>query len=294
MTSADSVQALIARGEACLVDGHPDLAVTAFRQALLLRPRDSAALRGLGKAQLDTGQRTQAIESFAQALALVPYDLYAAHMLAALSGENTKGAAGYVPDLFDTYADNFDAHLTGPLQYRIPQAIHDMLADRAPLGSVLDIGCGTGLVGAALNEMVAAIDGIDIAPKMTRKAHERGIYRHLRTGDALEVLALDPELSGPYDLVTAADVFVYIGPLEAVFATVASLLAPGSLFVFSVENTTGEQPSLRSSGRFAHPAPYIARLANQFGFSLSAEQAHPIRQERDQPIAGTLYLLART
>lgn len=153
-------------------------------------------------------------------------------MLASLSGQTGTQATGYVSDPFDTYAEDFDAHLTGTLHYRIPQAIRTVLAERAPLDTLLDLGCGTGLVGAALSDLVAAMDGIEIAPKMTRKAHERGIYRHLRTGDALDTLAADVELHGPYDLITAADVFVYVGPLEATFAAVAAILTAGACSLF--------------------------------------------------------------
>lgn len=291
MSNHDTPEALVARGEALRNDGQPEGAVAAFSAALDLRPADSAAWRGLAKAQLDLGDLVAAKASFARALAIVPYDRYAAHMLASLSGQVKPSETGYVSDLFDTYADDFDAHLTGTLNYRIPDAIGALLAEHAPLGTLLDLGCGTGLVGAALSDMAAAMDGIDIAPRMTRKALERGIYRHLRTGDVQDVLANDPALGGPYDLVTAADVFVYLGPLEAIFAAVATVLAPQGLLVFSIETATGEEPVLRASGRFGHSPSYIARLARQHGFTVASAQDHPIRQERDQPIPGMLYLL---
>ena len=293
MSAHETPEALIARGEALRSSGRPGESVAAFSAALALRPRDSAAWRGLGKAQLELRDLTAARASFAQALAIVPYDRYAAHMLATLSGQADTQATGYVSDLFDTYADDFDAHLTGTLHYRIPEAIRALLAARAPLGTLLDLGCGTGLVGAALSDMVAAMDGIDIAPRMVRKALERGLYRHLRTGDLLDCLVNDPALRGPYDLVTAADVFVYLGALEAVFATTATILAPHGMLVFSVETATGDEPVLRASGRFAHPPAYIARLADQHAYRMITRESHPIRQERDQPIAGALYLLTR-
>ena len=208
MSPSESPEILIARGDVLLANGQLADAVAAFTQALALRPRESAAWRGLGKAQLDLGDQDAAKVSFAQALAIVPYDRYAAHMLASLSGETVASATGYVSDLFDAYADGFDTHLTDALNYRIPEAIRALLADRAPLDTMLDLGCGTGLVGVALSDMVRAMDGVDIAPKMARKAQERGIYRHLRTGDLLDSLTTDDALAGPYDLVTAADVFV--------------------------------------------------------------------------------------
>ena len=294
MSAEDTPETLIARGDALRDSGQAVEAIAAFTAALALRPKDSAAWRGLAKAQLDLGDQDAARSSFAQALAIVPYDLYSAHMLASLAGQSSQNSARYVPDLFDSYAEGFDAHLTGTLNYRIPQAIRALLAERAPFSAMLDLGCGTGLAGAALSDMVTAIDGIDIAPKMTRKAHERGLYRHLRTGDAVTILAQDADLRGPYDLVVAADVFVYMGPLEAILGAVTAVLSPKGVLVFSVETAMGNEPVLRSSGRFAHPAAYIALLADQFGFTLSETRSHPIRQERDQPIPGALYLLTRS
>ena len=293
MPDTPTPQALLQRGEALLAEGALIEARDAFTEVLAHRPRDGAALRGLGKAQLDLGDTAGATESFRQALAIVPYDLYAAHMLASLTGEANARASGYVPDLFDTYAESFDDHLTGALGYRIPQVIRALLADHPPFAALIDIGCGTGLVGAALADRVTAMDGIDIAPRMTRKALERGIYRHLRTGDAAAILGSDPALAGPYDLAIAADVFVYLGALEPIFAAVTSVLAPDGLFIFSVETAEGPGPALRSSGRFAHPGAYIDQLAALFGFAIAARHPQPIRNERDNPIPGMLYRLKR-
>jgi predicted TPR repeat methyltransferase len=290
-----SLDTLLELGNALLAGQRPAEALTAFKKGLTLRPNDGALFRGLGQAQLDMGNRADALKSFRKTLSVLPYDQYAAHMIAALTGEASKTSGGYVPDLFDTYANIFDEHLTGTLEYRVPELIRETLLTRqATPHTMLDIGCGTGLTGAALHEIVAEKDGIDISPKMVRKALERDIYRYLRTGDAVEAMASDANLAGPYDLVTAADVFIYMGPLEAVFAAVARALAPAGLFAFSVETVPGEQVTVRSSGRFAHPAPYLADLAAEHSFTILEQRDIQVRRERNLPISGALYLLART
>ena len=280
-----------------LVAGHrPAEAVTVFGKSLQLRPRDAAVLRGLGQAQLDLGQSIEALESFRQALAILPYDQYAAHMIAALTGETNRPAAGYVAELFDSYAQTFDTHLMETLHYDLPQLLRSKLAPvlgTTPVGAMLDLGCGTGLAGVALNDFAQAIDGIDISPKMLAKAVERGIYRHLRTGDATALLDTDPSFAGPYDLVTAADVFIYFATLEPIFAAVAQVLSADGLFAFSVEAAPGEEIVLRSSGRFAHPAHHIETLARRFGFAIIERHGFAVRHERNQPIAGTLYVLRK-
>lgn len=285
---------LLERGNALLTNRRPEQAATVFQHALALRPRDAAAFRGLAQSQLALSQPTEALENFRKALAILPYDNYAAHMVAALSGETSRGAQAYVADLFDEYADTFDEHLTGTLEYRVPQALHDLLSPHLPRATLLDLGCGTGLVGAQLHHLVPVMDGVDISREMTAKAEHRGIYRHLRTGDLVTTMTTDMALAGPYDLITAGDVLGYLGPLETTFAAVRQRLASEGLFAFSVETIDGTAPFIRASGRFAHPDAYILALAAEHGFAVIEQRATILRQERDQPIAGMLYLLKAT
>lgn len=280
-------------GEAQLASGAPDAALASFRRALDKRPRDAQALRGLGQSHQLLNNQSEALAAFQAALAVLPYDKYAAHMVAALSGGNEAASAKYIADLFDTYAETFDSHLTETLGYRTPGYIRDLVAPYAP-ATLLDLGCGTGLVGAALQDRIGTMDGIDIAAQMIRKARERDIYRHLRVGDATTILATDPALSGPYDLVAAGDVFVYLGDLAAIFAATAHVLAPAGLFAFSVETAQDQDIALRTSGRYAHSTAYIARLAAEHGFVTVQQQDMTLRQERNQPVPGTLYLLQRS
>ncbi len=49
---------------------------------------------------------------------------------------------------------------------------------------VLDVGCGTGIVGVALAELgYVAIDGVDISPEMLDQARAKDAYRDLMVGD---------------------------------------------------------------------------------------------------------------
>jgi predicted TPR repeat methyltransferase len=286
-----SVDLHIAFGQTLLALQRPADALRILDKGRSLHPNDAGIFRELGQAQLDLGQPAAALKSFSRAIKLRPSDLYSSHMAAALAATGTPDAS-YVVDLFDSYAETFDAHLTGKLEYRVPEALAALLAEQSSLtGPTLDVGCGTGLMAAALPETLRPIDGIDIAPKMVAKASERGIYRHLHVGDATVALATEPDFAGPFGLIVSTDVFIYVGEITTLFATLAQRLAPGGILAFSIELHDGEGIAIRSSGRFSHSPSYIHALAASSGLSVVAEKPHAIRLERETPIPGQLFLL---
>ncbi len=82
---------------------------------------------------------------------------------------------------YDRWADAYDANV-GDLWGAVPMAAAYMLAGH--LGdkesAILDVGAGTGLVGAALAPLgFHEIVGIDLSPAMLSKAEEKGVYRAL-------------------------------------------------------------------------------------------------------------------
>ncbi|XP_057303360.1 ubiquinone/menaquinone biosynthesis C-methyltransferase UbiE-like [Hydractinia symbiolongicarpus] len=67
---------------------------------------------------------------------------------------------------------------------------------------ILDVACGTGLTGVALQNMgYKIIDGIDLSNEMLRKAKERNIYRNLKQCCINEKDTL-PHNNDSYDIVT--------------------------------------------------------------------------------------------
>ena len=92
--------------------------------------------------------------------------------------------AAYVRTLFDQYAPRFDAALTEGLAYRGPALLRDAIetacaAARRPMRfpDMLDLGCGTGLAGAAFRPFVRRLTGVDLSDRMVAVA--RG-EEHLR------------------------------------------------------------------------------------------------------------------
>jgi predicted TPR repeat methyltransferase len=200
-----------------------------------------ARLFGLkGHALSSLGRHTEAADAYAEALKLGPEDAYVRHMVAASGKLPASGRAhiDYVRAVFDGYSDRFEAHLIS-LGYRVPGLIHAALL-RHPaiqsgerLGPVLDLGCGTGLVAVAVSDLpIGPFIGVDVSPRMLAHAAEKQLYRELREGDLVPMLA-DDTVSWP--LILAADVLCYFGDLRDTFRRVNQRLDAGGWFVFSVE-----------------------------------------------------------
>jgi predicted TPR repeat methyltransferase len=201
----------------------------------------------------------------------------------------------YVEALFDGYAEGFEEHLVKVLNYHAPDVLTDGLARMGRRFSrALDLGCGTGLCGPLVRPLADELHGVDLSHSMVEQARARGVYDAVWQDDIAAHLR---STSMRYDLVLAADVFIYVGALEEVFAGVAGAMDRGGVFCFSIESTHDQDGSadfvLRPSLRYAHSAGYIRKLAEQYGFEISATQDHPIRDDQRTPIPGVFAWLIR-
>lgn len=222
--------------------------------------------------------------------------------VARLGGRRDRAPRDYVSALFDGYADHYDQHLLVELNYAVPNLISaevgELLGDDpAPLPAVLDLGCGTGLLGVLLRSRVEYLTGVDLSREMLRVAQRRGVYDALHQGDLIDFLQRD---RGSYALITAADVLVYMGALEALFERIAKRLDEGGRLIFTTEalSTDNEDNDdnefvLQPTGRFAHAPAYVARVAAQAGLRIERQRHCQLRQQRDQPVSGHLYRFAR-
>jgi predicted TPR repeat methyltransferase len=100
---------------------------------------------------------------------------------------------------------------------------------------VLDLGCGTGVCGLHLAGACDLLVGVDVSPAMLAKARERNLYHQLEQSDIEEYLRHAPAQC--FDAVLAADVFVYLGDLAAIFRAVARVLKQDGVYALSIEET---------------------------------------------------------
>lgn len=215
----------------------------------------------LGTAREKQGWTAAAERAFARADTLDPDGLYGAALhLARLQGVGVAAMpAPYVAALFDDYAARFDRHLVEELGYRGPPLIRAAVLQAAGprrFARALDLGCGTGLMGDAVRDLVDVLDGVDLSPAMLAEAERRQVYDSLEAGEIVQALATRAGAS--HDLVLAADVFVYVGALDDILLGVARVLRPGGLVAFSVQRSADLPVRLGADLRFAHSAAHVA------------------------------------
>jgi predicted TPR repeat methyltransferase len=273
-----------------------DLAAAAdlLMQVLELKPRYAAAWFALGDAREKLGDREGAVAAFEQARAADPADAHGATLrLARLGAKAVAMPETYVRTLFDGYASGFDAALTQGLSYRAPELLLRAVQAARPamkFGAALDLGCGTGLGGAAFRPYCATLTGVDLSPAMLAQARAKAIYDRLVEAEV--VAFLKTEATAAYDLVLAADVFMYLDDLHPALKAVAAATAPAGSVAFSVETHDDDDVILRDTLRYAHGAAHVRDALAAAGLTLLSLDSASTRTEKGVPVPG-LIVVAR-
>ncbi|MBW2529098.1 MAG: tetratricopeptide repeat protein [Deltaproteobacteria bacterium] len=270
-------------------------AIDAYRRAVEADPGYERAWLNLANALHSAERWTDALGAYRSYLELRPDQPSAAHMVAAIEGHGAdRCPRQFVEDLFDSYADEFDQLLVEDLGYQTPGQLARLVADDdrdRRFDRALDLGCGTGLVGAELRSRCRHLTGVDLSGGMIAEAERRGVYDELRQADLVEFL---DAATCSFDLIVAADVFVYLGDLEPCVAAARGAAVPNARFAFSTEAGRGESEgfTLLRTGRFAHQRSYVEGLAARQGFTVLGTRDLILRQDHGRPIRGHLFLLA--
>ena len=284
----------LALGSAYAAAGHDELAVTAMETAIKLDTTSTVPLERLARFHILANRSREAIGLLRRILRRDPSHAHARFLLAGLTGDRDAAVesppAELIADLFDSYAPRFEHHLTKELQYCAPKSLAALVAGTGATPerswSVLDLGCGTGLAGVELRDYARTLVGSDLSPRMITRARQRAIYDELHCEDLLATLARARDV----DLIVAADVFIYVGALDATFAACATALRPSGLLAFSIERSGGDDVVLQPTLRYAHSETYVLGLATTHGFTLERAEPSILRVDNGQPVHGVLYL----
>jgi predicted TPR repeat methyltransferase len=262
-------------------------ALQAFDRAVQEDPNCAAAWSDRGSLLRELRRFDEAARCFEKALALGgDAELNGYYLSSVRAGDApTAPPRRYVEQLFDDYAADFQSHAVDTLGYRGFEAlVKPLVAAGERYRHVLDLGCGTGLCGQLVAPHADIVDGVDVSGAMLEQARKLGIYRELVHADLGEFLATT---ALRFDLILAADVFIYVGDLAAVLRSARRTLQPGGCLAFTVERAdAGREVQLLASLRYAHSGAYVRRLANEAGFTRVRIGEAPIRYDQAAPIMG--------
>ena len=195
-----------------------------------------------------------------------------------------------VADHYDKWAESYDDDLVA-WSYQAPEAVARTVVSREPnAGSLLDIGCGTGLVGKALRALgcSAMITGLDISQTSLRVADQTGAYDQLEAADLQQPLDIE---DNAFDVLVCVGVMTYLPDVEAVWREFARVVRSGGLVVVTQREDLWEPrrcqeilDRLTTEGvwtplEVSDPAPYLPEatggLAELGGYYVTARITDP-------------------
>jgi predicted TPR repeat methyltransferase len=274
---------------------HVAEAIEYYQQVLAIKPDHFPALNNLAVIYLEQKNKLMAQRYFEEALKLKPDNESVQYTLSVLKGDQSVAPPkAYIKDLFNHYADHYDAHLQKGLEYQVPDllknAVEKAAKDSKGLLDILDLGCGTGLSGEVFSGKAQSMIGVDLAEKMLDVAREKKCYQELVVADVEGYLtACDKQ----FDLIISADVFIYIGDLTKIFIEAYRCLQAPGFFAFSIELDKQQDYQTQASGRFSHAEKYIKRLAKETGFKIKHFKAVETRKQEKQAVAGAIVVLQK-
>lgn len=252
-------------------------------------PADHQSLVGRVQALVAAGKPADAQANAEALLGLAPEDAVYQYYAQLTRGETpAQQPAELTRPLFDGMAEFYDLHMVRTLKYQLPKQVADKIIARHPDKklNVLDLGCGTGLLGVCLGRLDGALIGVDLSMKMVEQAARHNVYDRFHTVNLHDALRETP--NGLYQVIAALDVFIYAGDLTQAVPNAYRVLAPCGELIFSCETAdeTGPDLVLHPAGRYAHKRSHVEALCKAAGFDPIDVEETVLRHENNQPVHG--------
>lgn len=167
---------------------------------------------------------------------------------------------GDVQSFYDDAASHYDQILLSEIGYVSPTVCANALAPHLPdkNAALIDLGCGTGLAGAALAALgYTNIDGVDFSTEMLAVARSRDCYSKLEIADLNAVLDIP---SARYAAAISVGVFGQ-HVLPAALDESVRVVEPGGLMCFSVNERAFDGYGFRDKVEALNAAGRVTTLS---------------------------------
>jgi predicted TPR repeat methyltransferase len=264
------------------------------KRTVELNPQDWDAWYDLGEIAQCVGRREEARTAYQKYLNAHPEDGEIEHLLIALNDDAPPPRASdrAIQHIYKNFAASYESRMCEDLKYAGPERLQDgiraVIGDQAGL-VVLDLGCGSGLMGVNTKWRAAELTGVDLSPEMVELARARNIYDRLEVGEITEWLDRGDM---PFDLIVSSDCLIYFGALDEILRAAARRLKPGGLFAFSMERGNRFPFHLTDTGRYTHHSDHVREAAAKAGLETVQLNEAFLRMEYGEEVMG-LYAVVR-
>lgn len=145
--------------------------------------------------------------------------------------------------VYDKWAKNYESDLVDDLNYVAHVDTATIFSEliKSKDARILDVACGTGLVGEELQKLgYRNVDGTDFSNEMLKISKCRNVYNALFQHDFTQPPA-DP---GQYDAVICVGMFSFSVPRISHMINVVNMASPGSLCVITVNGAAWKEKNL--------------------------------------------------
>lgn len=209
-----------------------------------------------------------------------PDNPFAQQIDAALNNKNITQNIAYSEQLFDIFADSYENTMQN-IDYNIPQAISSLISNK--VDTIVDLGCGTGLLGEKIKDKCNQLIGVDISEKMLHIAAQKNIYDKLFQSDIMQYCKDLPSDS----LIVAADVIGYIGDIKPL---VEQIFPHNFIFSAAIDNNKTKTFSLTPQGRYIYNSNYINDTLKSCGYNSISQHDSTLRTENRKPVLGAIFI----
>ena len=184
---------------------------------------------------------------------------------------------------YNSLSAQYENYVEVQQKYRAPELLSKMIAkyieeseEESEDMLALDLGCGTGLVGAYLKQVVAikSLIGVDISRNMLLLAKELEINNNPIYTEARECDFNDLKITKRrYDLITACLSFVFDSDLSNIFIKLDDLIAKdGILGVVFLKSPGPEVVFDYDNGCFSFSLEYLLKVFKKFGWAVKNQE----------------------
>ena len=196
--------------------------------------------------------------------------------------------AEIVNALFDGNAASYAQLRTQAMDYQLPTVMAELIRAKQPGNdfNLLDLGCGTGLLGLFVGKLSGAMVGVDLSLPMIEQAAKHQLYDRFHSVNLLDALAATPDAL--YHVIAACDAFAYVGDLSQAIPNALRVLRPDGHLVFSCETAARGEPEylVRPSLRYAHKRTSIESLCKKAGFDKVEVANTVLFTDNGKPVKG--------